>query len=221
MAYLAKSGRAVSLAEVEAFAAGNAELKCGSVLVTFDDGDPTVRTIAMPILQRYGIPSVVYALSGQPKGFDLMSFSELREIQTGGITIGSHSISHRSFGQLSRDEALQELVESKSVLENELGVAINSFAYPFGTKKDITPQVVACVREAGYTTAFSSLHGPIVSGSASQDLLNLPRVKVESGDPAWLFPALCDGAMDGWRIVDTSLAGLQKPAEEHREAAAA
>jgi hypothetical protein len=40
----------------------------------------------------------------------------------------------------------------------------------------------------------------------------LPRVKVESGDPRWLFPLLCRGAMDAWRLVDIGLQGLQRPA---------
>ena len=94
-----------------------------------------------------------------------------------------------------------------------MGREIRSFAYPFGTRNDMTPDVIACAEEAGYTLAFSSLHGPVVAGATRLEALTLPRVKVESGDPAWLFPALCAGAMDRWRIVDNRLSGMQKPAE--------
>jgi hypothetical protein len=39
----------------------------------------------------------------------------------------------------------------------------------------------------------------------------LPRVKVEAGDPDWLFPRLCRGALDGWRLVDRVLRHVQRP----------
>ena len=57
---------------------------------------------------------------------------------------------------------------------------------------------------AGYRFAFTSQHGCIGYGR-SRNCLMLPRIKVEAGDPAWLFPKLCDGALDGWRYVDTLL----------------
>ncbi|WP_197057498.1 polysaccharide deacetylase family protein [Aureimonas altamirensis] len=221
MGYLASTGKAVSLADIEAFVAGRKSLADGSVLVTFDDGDPSVRTVAMPILQKHRVPSVAYILAGRPAGFELMTFDEVRQVQDGGITIGSHSISHRSLGGLPRREALAELKDSRRRLEDEMGREIRSFAYPFGTRNDMTPDVVACAEEAGYTLAFSSLHGPVVAGATRREALTLPRVKVESGDPAWLFPALCAGAMDRWRIVDNRLSGMQKPAESQVVSSAA
>ena len=63
--------------------------------------------------------------------------------------------------------------------------------------------------EEGYDLAFTSQHGAVRTGL---DPMLLPRVKVESGDPAWLFPLLCRGAMDAWRLVDVGLQGLQRPA---------
>ncbi len=205
---------------MEAFVAGKRQLPSGSVLVTFDDGDPSVRTVAVPILQKYAVPSVAYILAGRPTGFDLMSFSQIREIQAAGVSIGSHTVSHRSLGSLSRAEAMAELVDSRRRLEDEMGTAVHSFAYPFGTAKDMTPQVIDCVGEAGYTTGFSSLHGAIRADTARQPYA-LPRVKVESGDPQWLFPALCAGAMDRWRLVDDMLTNLQKPAESQLQKTAA
>ncbi len=50
---------------------------------------------------------------------------------------------------------------------------------------------------------FTSQHGAIERGAP--DWLQLPRVKVEAGDPGWLFPQLCHGALDVWRMVDTLL----------------
>lgn len=212
MRFLAQAKRAVSLAEVEAHLAGRTRLPDGSVLVTIDDGDPSVRTLALPILHRHGVPAVLYALAGRPEGFETLSDAELREVADGGITIGSHSVSHASMARLAPERARAEARDSRHHLEDVVGREVRSFAYPFGTRRDVSPAAAAILAEAGYTTGFTSLHGaiggPVAEGRAR---LLLPRVKVESGDPAWLFPALCGGAMDRWRLVDEGLSGFQTP----------
>jgi hypothetical protein len=62
---------------------------------------------------------------------------------------------------------------------------------------------------AGYSTVFIAQHGTLRRGA---DLARLPRVKVEGGDPLWLFRWLCRGGMDGWKLFDDTLWKLQKPA---------
>ncbi len=208
MAFLAREGRSVSLADIERHVRGEIALKDGSVLVTMDDGDPSVLRVALPILQKHRVPSVLYALGGAPEGYDVLTPAELREVASGGVTIGSHTVNHRSMGTLPRDEAMAEAFDSKARLEDVVGAPVTSFAYPFGTRRDVSADAARILVEAGYTTGFTSLHGPVRQGD---DPMLLPRVKVESGDPAWLFPALCDGAMDRWRLVDEGLSGLQKP----------
>lgn len=212
MAFLAASGRAVSLEALIAHLDGRIALENGSVLVTIDDGDPSVATIALPILRAYGIPAVLYALGGNPDGFEVLSPAELRAVADAGITIGSHTMTHRSMGKLPTAEAEAEARDSKARLEDWIGRAVTSFAYPFGTKGDVSDAAAAILGQAGYDTGFTSLHGAIEGPVATgRGRLLLPRVKVESGDPAWLFPALCGGAMDRWRLVDAGLSGLQKP----------
>lgn len=208
MAFLAREKRAVSLDEVERHVRGEIGLKDGSVLVTMDDGDPSVLHVALPILRKHAIPSVLYALGGSPEGYEILSPAELREVADGGVTIGSHTMNHRSMGTLPAQEGRREAVDSKTRLEDIVGRPVTSFAYPFGTRRDVSPAAASILSEAGYTSAFTSLHGALAQGD---DAMLLPRVKVESGDPDWLFPALCDGAMDRWRLIDEGLSGLQKP----------
>lgn len=202
MAHLSQTGRAVTLADVAAHALGERSLPDGSVLVSIDDGDPSVHHLALPILLRHAIPAVVYALAGQPDGFDMMTSAELREVADAGLAIGSHSLSHRSMAKLSPSEAKREATDSRQRLEDTIGRPVSSFAYPFGTRTDVDERTAAILAEAGYRTAFTSLHGAIVAGAPIANPLLLPRIKVESGDPRWLFPRLCEGAMDGWRRID-------------------
>ena len=212
MAYLRHTGTAVSLQDLEAHLSGERSLPNGSVLVTIDDGDPSVLTVALPILKKHGVPAVVYALAGVPDGFSLMSMQQVRELHENGIAIGSHSVTHRSLGRIGPMEVAEEVRESKARLEDWISSPVTSFAYPFGTQADFSPAIATILAEAGYATAFTSQHGAIGVGGAGLHPLMLPRIKVESGDPAWLFPSLCSGAMDAWSLIDGNMARLQKPA---------
>jgi hypothetical protein len=84
---------------------------------------------------------------------------------------------------------------------------VKSFAYPYGTRGDYNPQTEQLLRDAGYSIAFNSLHGPIC---ADQDPISLPRVKVEAGEGMWMFQLLCRGAMDAWRLLDQTMWRLQR-----------
>jgi len=217
MRWLAEQELAVSLADLEAFVAGRRALKDGAVLVTIDDGAPSVHTRAFPILRRHGIPSVLFVPAGelgagapQEHGNDTpdarMTREHLVELARNGVTIGSHAWSHHSLGRMTPDAAREQAVRSRAALEDLLGVGVTSFAYPFGTRADYNDTTAALLRDAGYTSAFTSQHGAITPGS---DALALPRVKVEGGEGLWMFRSLARGGLDGWRWVDRTLWRMQ------------
>jgi peptidoglycan/xylan/chitin deacetylase (PgdA/CDA1 family) len=209
MAALAGSGTAVSLNDVRAFLVGTRDLPRNATLVTIDDGDPSVLRIAAPILQKHGVPAVAFVLGGTPAGFSVMTPSQLRALADAGVDIESHSVSHASLARLSSADMRREAVESRQRIEDMIGRPVTAFAYPFGTRRDYSDDAANALREAGYTLAFTSQHGPVRRG---MDSLMLPRVKVESGDPDWHFDLLRRGGMDAWRLVDGSLYRLQRPA---------
>ena len=69
-----------------------------------------------------------------------------------------------------------------------MGRPVTAFAYPYGTLADFARGRRRSWRGSGYDCAFTSQHGPVRPGMAP---LPLPRVKVEAGDPSWLFPRFC------------------------------
>lgn len=64
LAHLVERFRPVSGAQVQAAALGKAPLPSRAVWVTFDDGDPTVVTVALPLLARYGVPATMFLCPG-------------------------------------------------------------------------------------------------------------------------------------------------------------
>ena len=219
MQWLAENRLAVSLADVEAFLAGEKVLPDGAVLVTVDDGFRSVHTRMLPVLREYGIPAVAYVTPGliretsksrepaedEPEPY--LSWDELDSLVSGGMVIGSHGWTHRSLGRMGPAEVHDEAARSREVLQHRLGRRVASIAYPYGTRADYNHMTGNVLAEAGYTTAFTSRHGAIARNA---DPLELPRVKVEGGEGAWMFRLLCRGAMDGWRLVDRTLWNLQR-----------
>ncbi len=58
--------------------------------------------------------------------------SNERLAQSSGFEIGAHSVTHRPLTQLPQSEAAREIVESKTAIEDRLGQAVETFAYPYG-----------------------------------------------------------------------------------------
>lgn len=214
MRWLAERKLAVSLDDVERFVRGEIELPDGAVLVTMDDGFSSVLNIAAPIMQRHRIPSVAYVTTSfigttSISGERYLSWEEVRSLPAAGVTVGSHAHTHRSVAKLSPQAALEEGEKSKQLLELHLGAPIRSFAYPFGMRTDESAETARMLSGCGYSSIFIAQHGTLRAGA---DLTRLPRVKVEGGEPLWMFKLLCRGGMDGWKLFDDTLWKLQRPA---------
>lgn len=225
MKYLREHDLVVSLADVHAWLDGGRAPRAGGVLVTIDDGCRSVVTRAAPVLAKYGIPAVVYVVAGaigqrrhddQPEPY--MDWDEVHELVARGATIGSHAHAHRSLGAMSEAEAEQEGRRSRELLEDRVGAAVESFAYPFGTRADYGPATMRALARVGYRSAFTSQHGHLRVGVHP---MALPRIKVEGGEGAWIFERLCAGGLDAWRFADRLLWRLQARAGRGTAATAA
>jgi peptidoglycan/xylan/chitin deacetylase (PgdA/CDA1 family) len=216
--FLAERKRAIGLDDLRRFVAGETELPPGAALVTIDDGFASTFAEALPVLRHHAVPAVAFATAslvgnveaGRAHPERYMTWDELARLREGGITVGAHGYEHLSLGAMSRGGALEQGARARELLEKRLGCRVDSFAYPYGTLRDFNAGTRGALAEAGYALVFTSQHGSVRSGL---DPHELPRIKVESGDSRRLFAALCDGAMDAWRLIDTALPRLQKPAD--------
>jgi peptidoglycan/xylan/chitin deacetylase (PgdA/CDA1 family) len=155
-----------------------AQLPEKPVLLTFDDNYIGQYKYAFPLLQKYSYPAVwsvhtkfVGTAGKKPKA----TWDQLREMQKSGlITVASHTVNHLNMKNLSNAEIEREVLESKKVLEKELGIAIDYFTYPEG---DFTERAKDKVKEVGYKAALSMSLDPRQERSAneSEDLLTIMR----------------------------------------------
>lgn len=87
-----------------------------------------------------------------------VDWGEAREMIGCGMAIGSHSHSHTVLSQLGTERQCEELMKSKMMLEENLGIALDVLAYPVGGRGSFTAATQRIAREAGYRAAFS-FHG--------------------------------------------------------------
>jgi peptidoglycan/xylan/chitin deacetylase (PgdA/CDA1 family) len=192
-----------------------APLPAGAVLITFDDGYRDNLANAVPILERYGYPAVLFVPIGylggrRPLPHDehlavrgivnpTLDWSELAELERAGVRVESHGIGHRPLADLEVDEAAREITLSKLRLEEALGRPVRAFAYVKGSEAHYRLVHLSLLRQAGYDIAFTSISG--ANGPAT-DPLQLHRYNVEPY-PARTFELVLSGACDLIAVKDT------------------
>jgi peptidoglycan/xylan/chitin deacetylase (PgdA/CDA1 family) len=216
MAQLKELGyNVVDLQRVLDHYAGVVPLPPRAVLITFDDGYRDNLENALEVLQRHGYPGVLF----MPIGFldtalplpheehlaqrgivnRTLDWSDLADLERGGIRVEAHGISHRPLADLEVDEAAREIVLAKLKLEEALGRDVRAFAYVKGSEAHYKPVHLSLLRQAGYDIAFTSVSG---ANTPRTDPLRLHRYNVEPY-PARTFELVLRGACDLIAVKDT------------------
>jgi len=136
-----------------------------ALLLTFDDAYRSMYAAALPILRSFGYPCALFVPTmfiGGTNAFDhglqpeepLCTWDELLDLQRHGVSLQSHSVSHRVFSKLKPGDILEEVQRSKDALESRTGLPVAMFAYPYG-EAGLDPDATgAALCQAGYQAAF-------------------------------------------------------------------
>jgi peptidoglycan/xylan/chitin deacetylase (PgdA/CDA1 family) len=139
-----------------------------SVVLTFDDGFGNVLEHGLEPLRQNGFRALQFLVAGRlgrvnewdlPSGeapAPLMDATQVRAWLAAGHQIGSHTLTHPFLTRLPPAEAREEIAASRRKLEDQFGVAVEHFCYPYG---DWNPAVRDLVAEAGYATACTTDFG--------------------------------------------------------------
>jgi len=136
---------------------GKREIPDKPVLLTFDDGYRDFYTDAYPIMKKYQVKGTVYVVSGFIGYRNYMTELQIQTIAHEELVeIGSHTVHHVSLTHAPVEEIQKELLDSKSMLEQLIGLPVVSFAYPNGSFDD---SAVKEVSASGFTTAVITKPG--------------------------------------------------------------
>ncbi|HZM28993.1 MAG TPA: polysaccharide deacetylase family protein [Acidimicrobiales bacterium] len=168
------------------------------VVVTFDDGTADLIDVALPILARHNVPSVWYlATDFLEQGRDFpdrgrpLSWAGAREaVDSGLVTLGSHTHTHALLDRIDPVDAAGELDRSVELIGERVGVTVDHFAYPKAVAP--SPEVEPLVR-----TRFRSaaLGGNRANGYGSTDLHRLARSVIQRRDGMRFFTHKARGGM--------------------------
>ena len=178
MNYLVDSGYvSITPEELAGGLAGEISLPEKPVLITFDDGYIDNYTNAFPILKALGLRATVFVIAASVDKPQYMTWDNLKEMEKNGITIQSHTLTHAKLEELPDDEIRNELLNSKLMLEENLGHPIEFLAYPTGT---YNLHIAGIARDAGYKGAFTVKYGNVDLGSNMYALERVPIFQTEN-----------------------------------------
>lgn len=169
-----------------------------AIVITVDDGWKSAYTYLFPIVKKYNIPVTLFIYPQTiSEGKNAMTWDELKTMkQTGLFDIQGHTYSHPNFKQAKKHlspaayEKLVnvELVNSKKILEDKLGVKITILAWPFGI---YDPYLEKKASDAGYEMALS-IDGRPATRRAQP--MSMPRFMIIDALSAKRFDAIANMA---------------------------
>ncbi len=189
----------IGMQDFLAFRRGEKEIPAKSCIITIDDGWLSAYTNAWPLLKKFQYPFTLFIyVNYVGTGGKSMTWEQLGEMRDAGVDIQCHTYSHSNLKipgggmdkthseMVKRDVAAlgvdgwmrKEIVESKAVLEKQLGIKCNAFAYPFGIYNTKARELV---KEAGYEAAFTVYGQQLRHNSPPFDLLG--RYAIEAAKP--------------------------------------
>jgi|GEM_PF-561185 len=163
----------------------------GSVVITFDDGFKSYSEIALPLLEKMGMPSALFVCTGylgrsnewneEQYRSPIMDEQQLKEVARNElVTIGAHTVYHPELARLQRTVIQFELGESKAYLESLLNRRIDYVAYPYGQMHlHVNQKVLAVARSLEYRGAFSTNYDII---NTRKSLYKMNRVDIAAED---------------------------------------
>lgn len=183
MKYIKENGyTTLTLDELYEYFQNSVSVPDKSIVITFDDGYEDNYTTAFPILKKYDLKANIFIITSTvDKNPAYLTSEQMKEMESYGIQMASHTATHRDLDSLSYDEQYKELAESKTFLENLLGRPIDYIAYPSGKCNEDT---VKAAKAAGYTMAFTTAGR---WSDKSDGMLTLDRVYVSTFYPMSVF----------------------------------
>lgn len=111
--------------------------------------------------------------------FSMLSWKDILKISLDPLaTIGCHTLNHLDLSILDYENIVSEISKSKDEIENELGIKVNHFSYPYGSFNRV---VLNYLKESSFKTALSTAPRTICS-TDFKNPFELPRLSFSITD---------------------------------------
>src|SRR5438876_146376 len=183
----------ISMQDLLAWKRGEKNIPPRCAVITFDDGWKSQYEVAWPIMKKFGYPFTMFLYTegvrgGSLGGGEAITWEQLADMRDNGVDIEAHSATHQDLreghnimlaapgGKKTRTKLTgpeyekwvqNEVVGSKELLEQRLGIKANCFAVPFGNYNEHVKQLA---RNAGFEAMFTVYGQPITFTSPLDSL---------------------------------------------------
>jgi peptidoglycan/xylan/chitin deacetylase (PgdA/CDA1 family) len=215
----------ISMQDLLAWKRGEKNIPPRCAVISFDDGWKSQYEVAWPIMKKFGYPFTMFIYTegvrgGSLGGGEAITWEQLADMRDNGVDIQAHSATHQDLreghnimlaaagGKRTRTKLVgpdyekwvqNEVVGSKELLEQRLGIKANCFAVPFGNYNEHVREIA---RNAGYEAMFTVYGQPITFTSP---LDSLGRYAIEANKPKVFVDAV--------KMISTSSGGASAVAE--------
>jgi peptidoglycan/xylan/chitin deacetylase (PgdA/CDA1 family) len=183
--WLSKSWDFISVEKFSAMILGDEPIKGRNLLLTFDDGFASHRVVAEEVLNPMGIQALFFVVSDfvslqnredarnfiskniqpgtpakdLPETWANMNWTDLETLLEQGHTIGAHTKTHARLSNINIGKNLEEeIISCADILESNLGVSIEHFAYTFGDLASFSEEALLIAKRR-FRFIYSGLRG--------------------------------------------------------------
>ncbi|MBL4890487.1 MAG: polysaccharide deacetylase family protein [Rhizobiaceae bacterium] len=178
-----------------------------AILLSFDDGYRSNYEIAAPLLEEFGFTGWFFISSGRYRddqaerqladgqsSENFMNFAEMKDLIARGHVVGCHTHTHvRLSEKLNDEELIDEIVTSRSRLQQALSDPIDTFCWVGGEDWSYSTNAAKKIQEAGYDLAFMTNSQAV---SSNTDPLWIQRTNIEADWPLAQVRFYLSGIMD-------------------------
>jgi peptidoglycan/xylan/chitin deacetylase (PgdA/CDA1 family) len=214
----------IPMQDLLAWKRGEKNIPPRCAVISFDDGWKSQYEVAWPIMKKFGYPFTMFIYTegvrgGSLGGGEAITWEQLADMRDNGVDIQAHSATHQDLreghnimlaaggkrtktkltGPQYEEWVQNEVVGSKQLLEQRLGIKVNCFAVPFGNYNE---HVKELARNAGYEAMFTVYGQPITFTSP---LDSIGRYAIEANKPKVFADAM--------KMIGTSTGGAAAVAE--------
>lgn len=223
--YLDKHFNFVTPSEFEAMMDGSKPIIGKNLLLTFDDGFKSNRVIATNILDHKNIKAIFFIVSdfaelnkiedsrefiGEniypakhpsdiPSHWENMDWEDLKYLVDNDHVIGCHTKTHARLSLVSdSSDLMTEMLESAKILEKELNINVDHFAYPFGDLNSFSAAALNIAK-----SKFKHIHSGLRGRNRLDDFEFLVlRDSVAGGTSVQEVLFYLNGWVDGLYVLD-------------------
>ena len=152
---------------------GDLENYTKPVCLTIDDVFVYFYNNGFPLIKKYNIKVTLCIIYGYINSGNYLTTEQIQEmLDSGLVSIESHTITHDMLTTLSTEEKRRQIIDSKKGLEEDYGIEVTTLCYPSG---DYNDEVIEIAKEAGYDYALAMTGGTYFT-SIHKNLYTIPRI---------------------------------------------